>query len=173
MAKQNLGGVYAGMDFPPYEWKEYPKHVAIGPHGQTKIVQSAEEEQKLRAELQSEQDNEPAQQLPHVADPTRAILISRAREIGAAINPNWSITKLKSTIEAAEADLDSLPPETLVTTKATHEAAPEVPVLHNQSPDDQKAELIERLKELDPTAKNLHLWGIPRLKAAIAEQEAK
>lgn len=172
MAKQNLGGVYANMDFPAYEWKEFPKAVTTGPHGQYVVVQSAIEESEVRSKLQKDQDDAPAIHIPYVADPEKEILISRARELGVAFNPKWSKAKLQVTVNEAEREVDSLPAELpkkksapVITT-----IEPEIE-LHNESPEDTKARLVAEVKALGINPTGIHLWGIPRLKAAIAEAQ--
>lgn len=147
MAKQNYGGVYANMEFPPYEFREYPKHVVTGPFGQYEVANNETEETVIRAKLQKDHDDAPAVAAPMVADPAKEILISRAREIGVPFNPMWSKVKLDAVVKAAEAELDNLPPE-----------------------EDDKDALIARANALG--IKATKLWGIPRLKQDIAAAEA-
>lgn len=153
MAKQNLGGVYANMDFPPYVWQEYPKHIKTGQYGQFEIAANAQDEERILSKLQLEDDNAPAIAAPLVADPEKEILISRAVELGIAFNPKWSKAKLTTVIDIAEKEVDNLPPEEEV---------------------DEKAKLYAEAKSLGLKAQGMHLWKAERLKAAISEaKEAK
>lgn len=164
---QNLGGVYANMDFPPYTYIEYPKHIIVGPHGQTKIVQNAEEEKVLKAAMQKEHDDAPPAPLFYAADPEKDILISRANELGVPINTKWSKAKLEQVVKAAEDEIDNLPAEG----QEFDYTSPAV-ISVEESTDD-KEELIAEAKSLGIDGKNFHLWGVPRLKAAIAEVKSK
>lgn len=155
MAKQNFGGVYANMDFPPYVWVEYPKHLIVGPHGKYEIVNSKEEEAKLRERIQSDEDAAPAEYVPYVPDPEKEILLSRARELGLPFNSKWSKTKLLSIVEEAEAETDNLPAE----------------VDQITSPDMYKEKLIAEARSLGIQATKL--WGIPRLESHIASAKSK
>lgn len=149
MAKQNLGGVYANMEFPTYEYREYPKHIRTGLHGAYEIAQNENDEMRILTKLKQDDDNAPAiapQAL--VADPEKEILISRARELGIAFNSQWSKAKLKVAIDTAEKEVDNLPPEEEL---------------------DEKAKLFKEAKSLGLKAQGMHLWKIDRLKAAIAD----
>lgn len=150
MAKQNLGGVYALMDFPPYSYQEFPKHIKVDRHGNYEIAQNAEEESKI---LEKILDSMPAETEVEVlaSDPQREFLIARAKELNVAINRKWSIAKLTAAISEVENSVDNLPAETPAT--------------------ELKDELIAKAKELGIPANKL--WGIPRLKASIEEAEAK
>lgn len=176
-ARKPYGGVYEGMDFEaiygPKEWKEFPKAVVTGPHGKSVVVQNAIEEKALRAQIQKDEDDAPAEQPVFAADPEKEILISRARELGVAFNPKWSKAKLKATVETAEADVDSLPAETKTHTpsKSLEEIAANLPPLHNESIEDQKERLLDQAKAMGVKGNAMHMWGIPRLKAAIAEHK--
>lgn len=151
MAKQNLGGVYANMDFPPYEYREYPKHIRTGPYGRYEVANNAAEEEKILAKLKQDNDDAPAIMAPLIADPEKEILISRARELGIAFNSQWSKAKLTLVVQAAEKEIDNLPPEEEL---------------------DEKAKLYAEAKSLGLKAQGMHLWKIERLKAAIAEVKA-
>lgn len=174
MAKQNTGGVYANMDFPPYTYVEYPKHISIGPHGQHTTVFNKQEEQELLSKMQKDQDDAPAYIEPLVVDPAKEILISRARELGVAFNAKWSKAKLEQVVKAAEDDVDNLPPE-MPAEKKSRIAAPVVEDDAAESveitPEEYKDSLISQAKSFDIPANKL--WGIPRLKASIAEAKAK
>lgn len=169
------GGVYENMDFEqiygPKEFKEYPKFIPTGPHGQGTVVQTADEERDLRARMQKDEDDAPAYVAPLVADPEKEILISRCRELGAAFNPKWSKAKLKATVETAEADVDNLPAELPLQKKSkaqTHLS--DEPELAEIDPEtDVHATLLAEAKSIGIKAVGMHLWGIPRLKLAIAE----
>lgn len=176
VARQNLGGVYANMDFPPYEFKEFPKAVPVGPHGQTTIVSTKEEENILLKKIQKDHDDAPAEVIPSVPDPEKEILISRARELGAAFNSKWSKAKLKATIDAAEMEIDNLPPEGEEENEEPDDGVQELSLNSlrpmDKSYNDQEAlkeSLLEEAKALGLKGTGMHLWGIPRLKAAIAE----
>lgn len=177
MAKQNLGGVYANMDFPPYVWQEYPKHIATGPHGKYEVAQNAADEERIRAKLQKDQDDAPAEPVHLVLDPQKEILISRAHELGVAINRKWSVAKLQQVVNAAEQSVDNLPAEgeegqadeTPNDPSGTVVDMPQEPI--DETPKQLKDRLLAEAKALGIEAH--HLWGVPRLKAAIAEAQAK
>lgn len=176
MAKQNFGGVYANMEFPPYTYQPYPRHIHTGPHGQYEVANSEEEETQIRARLQKDHDDAPAAPVPYVADPAKEILISRARELGVPFNALWSKAKLQKTVDEAEAAVDDLPPEELPKVKKMVEAAPEDEDVEDSeedqfnSPEDYKDHLIAEANSLGIKANKL--WGIPRLKSSIAEANA-
>jgi hypothetical protein len=173
------GGVYENMDFEtiygPKEWHEFPKAIPTGPDGQSTIVQNAAEEKAIRARMQKDEDDAPALQPAYVADPEKEILISRARELNVPFNPKWSKAKLTATVEAAESDVDNLPAEAKATPqhKSLAEIAESLPPLHNESIEDQKERLLDQAKAMGIKGNAMHMWGIPRLKAAMAEHEAK
>lgn len=172
MAKQNFGGVYANMDFPAWQFVEYPKHIITGLHGKFETAYSAADEERIRARLQKDQDDAPAEHVPYVADPAKEILISRARELGVAFNSKWSKAKLEQTVKAAEDAVDDLPAEEVAV--RPKRPMPTPPIIENDeeaTADVQKARLYDRAKELGLNAQGMHLWGIPRLKAAIAEAQ--
>lgn len=175
MAKQNMGGVYANMDFPPYSYQPYPRHIVTGPHGKYEVAHSAEEESKILAKLQKDQDDAPAEPVHFVADPEKEILISRARELQVPFNSLWSKAKLKKLVEQAEADtdVDSLPAEDLerkkLITSITAEDVEEEEAA--ESAEDYKETLIAKARNLGINANKL--WGIPRLKASIAEKQVR
>lgn len=154
VAKQNLGGVYANMDFPPYEYREYPKHIRTGPYGKYEVALNQEDELKILTRLKQDDDNAPAiAPAALIADPEKEILISRVRELGVAFNPQWSKAKLSKVVDEAEKEVDNLPPEEEL---------------------DEKAKLYKEAKALGLKAQGMHLWKSERLKAAIAEaKEAK
>ncbi len=155
--KQNLGGVYANMEFPTYEYTEFPKHVVIGPHGKYVVIHNKEEENELLAKLQQDYDDAPPETVRHVVDPAKEILISRAAELGVAINRQWSVAKLQKVIQEVEEAVDNLPPEG--------------DSVGGKAPVENKDELIAKAKSLG--IKATHLWGIPRLKAEIAAAESE
>lgn len=173
MAKQNLGGVYANMEFPPYEFREYPKHITTGLYGQHEVVNSAQEEEALRARLQKALEDKPADAVHLVADPAKEILISRAYELGVAINRKWSNAKLAKVVKEAEDAIDDLPPEQIGRKKSAPIEVISEPEAEEEtgSADELKEYLISQAKELGIPANKL--WGIPRLKTSIAEAKAK
>lgn len=154
MAKQNYGGVYANMEFPPYVWTEYPKHVPIG-GGRYEVANNADDEAKILQRLQKDEDNAPAYIEPLVTDPAKEILISRARELGVPFNAKWSKTKLEQVVKEAEDTIDSLPAES---NKSEDTELPS---------EELKEKLLAEAKALGIPANRL--WGIPRLRASIAE----
>jgi hypothetical protein len=157
MAKQNLGGVYANMDFPPYVWTEYPKHIKTGNGSEFSIANNAEEEAKILAKLQKNEDDAPPETYNYVADPEKEILISRAAELGVPINRKWSKSKIQTVVQGAEDNVDALPAE-----------LPEVEeVIPEENSEQYKDKLIAEAKDLGIPANKL--WGIPRLKSSIAE----
>jgi len=173
MAKQNYGGVYANMDFPPYTYVPYPRHIATGPRGEYEVAYSEEEERKIKARLQREHDNMPEEVEAFATDPEKEILISRARELNVPINKKWSKEKLKSVVSAAEADIDNLPPED---EDDDHIGVVSLTAPTNNNDDnaetDDKEALLGQARDLGIKAQGMHLWGVPRLKATIAEFKA-
>jgi hypothetical protein len=172
MAKQNFGGVYANMEFPPYVWQEYPKHIITGPHGKFTTVNSKIEESELRQKLQIAHDDMPAESLVQVIDPDKEILISRAHELGVPINRKWSKAKLEAVVKAAEDEIDNLPAdEQIIERKSVvqnHDDEPAEEMESGKTEEEYKDELIAIAKQLG--VKNVsRLWGIPRLKATIVE----
>jgi hypothetical protein len=170
-------GVYENYDwekvYGPKQWVEYPKAIPTGPHGQFKVVQNAEEEKVIRAALQEIHDNTPPYQEPHVADNEKDVLISRARELKIPINTQWSKKKLLQVIADKEAEVDDLPPEDLVDPKPL--IAPilaQADETENEN-EDLHTTLLNQAKHMGIHERNMHLWGVPRLKAAIAEEKAK
>lgn len=172
MAKQNYGGVYANMEFKPYVWTEFPKHIMTGIGDKYEVAYNAEEEAKIRAKLQKDEDDAPAITAPHVADPAKQILISRATELGVAFNPKWSKEKLGRVIQQAEEDADNLPAD-VVGTRKVKSVLKEFPTTIGAEATEtvSKEALIAQAQALGIPANKL--WGIPRLKASIAEVEAK
>jgi hypothetical protein len=178
MAKQNYGGVYANMDFPPYEFREFPKSVPTGPYGKHEIAYSKTEEMAILAKLQKDEDEAPAVVAPYVADPVKEILISRARELQIPFNSQWSKAKLTKIVEEAEADVDNLPAEVPESKRNSQSAAsPEDPDDEDEgeldvvNEDELKDKLIAQAKSLG--IQDNRLWGIPRLKMSITEAQAK
>lgn len=166
MAKQNYGGVYANMDFKPYAYTEYPKHIPTGPHGKFETANDAMEEKAILAKLQKDEDDAPAIAMPFVSDHAKDILISRATELGVAFNPKWSKMKLEQTVKQAEEDTDNLPADVVGTRKVKpiiDMTATEI----DSEPEISKDDLIAQAKALGIPANKL--WGIPRLKSSIAE----
>lgn len=163
MAKQNLGGVYANMEFAPYTYQEYPKHVPIGPNGKYEVALNAAEEERILSKMQKYDDDAPAETVAYVPDPDKEILISRAAELGIPINRKWSKAKIQTLVEGAEDDVDSLPAES--------EKTEDEEALSNTTPEELKESLIAKAKSLGIPANKL--WGIPRLKASIAEVTKK
>ncbi len=174
MANRNLGGVYANMEFKPYQYQEYPKHIRTGDHGQYTVVYDATEERALLNSMKQIQDNEPAYVAPLVADPEKEILISRCRELGVAFNSKWSKQKLLGVVRDAEAAVDDLPPEEAPTKKAKVEEPEEIDDTEQEIVDQDalKDKLIAQAKELGIPNVN-RLWGIPRLQLHISEAQAK
>lgn len=183
MAKAKpYGGVYENYDFEkvygPREWVEYPKAIptGTGPFDKSfKIANNAVEEAEIRAALKQEfEDNLPAEVHAHVADPEKEILISRARELGLAFNDKWSKSKLSGIISNAEADVDNLPAEL-----PAPKAEPKMPTsllglpAHDEENEDVHTKLLDEAKRLGIKERNMHLWGVARLKAAIAEEKVK
>lgn len=156
MARSNFGGVYANMDFPPYIFREYPKQIKTG-DGIFEIVNSSEEETALRERLRTGTTKE--------LDVQRERLIERAASLGVPINKKWSVEKLSAVIRAAEPD------DIILDISANDDLPPEIedPAEEESARDDKDA-LIAKAKALGISANKL--WGIPRLKAQIAEAEA-
>lgn len=172
MAKQNYGGVYANMDFHPYVYTEYPKHVSTG-NGRYEVVNNEAEELKILDKLQIVNDAAPAEAIRHVADPEKDILIARAYELGVAINRKWSKQKLEQVVKTAEDDVDSLPADETTIKPVSQVVVSQFEIPEETPPVDEKAELLAEAKALGITPQGVHLWGIPRLKAAIAEVKAR
>jgi hypothetical protein len=193
-------GVYANMDFEaiygPKQFLEYPKHVKTGPtNNDFKTVYSAKEERELLATLKYEQDNPSPEQFHATTDNEKEILITRAHELGVPINRKWSKGKLQQVITDAENEFDNLPAEgapqkteyvspvgsqviydtQLPTIADDNELVAEnIQVIDQEAADaDEKAELIAEAKMLGINNRALHLFGIVRLKAEIAEARAK
>lgn len=175
MAQQrNYGGVYANMDFGPRVWVEYPKHICTGPNGQYEVANNLEEEQVIVARIRKEGGEVPVHVAPHIQDPEKEILMSRARELEVPFNPKWSKAKLKQIVQQAELDIDNLPPEESTKTRVEEQPKEEEIVEEESetgiSQDELKDQLIAEAKELGIPANRL--WGIPRLKSSIAEAKA-
>lgn len=185
MAKHKpYGGVYENYDFEkvygPKEWAEYPKAVPTGTtqfDKSYKVANNAEEEAAIRASMKQQfEDNLPAETHAYVADPEKEILISRARELEVPFNAKWSKAKLQVLITTAESEVDNLAAELPLTKEQIKEAATSllgaqhVPEEENE---DVHATLLEEAKRLGIKERNMHLFGVPRLKAMIAEHKAK
>lgn len=170
MAKQNYGGVYALMDFPPYVFREFPKLIHTGAHGQYEIVQNKKEEDEVLGRLKAAADALPPENTVSLAtfDPIRETLISRARELEVPINRKWSLAKIRAAIQEAEEAIDNLPAEDNLPPEDEQTAIDEA---HAETDEDDKDSLIDKAKSLGIPASKL--WGIPRLKKYIAEAEAK
>lgn len=159
---KNNGGVYANMDFPPYEHREYPKHVITGPYGKYEIVHNREEEIKLKGVLEQ---NEIVSSLEAPHDPEKDALIAKARFLGAPINRLWSNAKIQSVIAQAETAVDNLPPDEEVADDEPEETAP--PTIDEL---DDLQQLVAKAKELGIKSARI-AWGAERLKARIAQTE--
>lgn len=177
MAKQNYGGVYANMEFAPYQYQAYPRHIPTGDKGEYEVVFNEEEEVKVRAKLRKQFDDVPAEIEAFTADPEKEILISRARELEVPINRKWSKEKLIATLKAAEDAIDNLPPEGAEDEEPATEPTATVngagiahiaDVTTVEEVDDKEA-LLAKAKELGIKAQGMHLWGVPRLQATISE----
>lgn len=168
---QNLGGVYANMDFPPYVWTEFPKHIKTGPYGQYEVAKTATEEKEILTKLQKEHDNTPAEVIHYASDPAKEILISRARELEVPINIKWSKTKLQAVVDEAEKAIDDLPAEGATLPKVMVLEEIETPATVEEL-ENEKTTLYNEAKALGLKTTGMHLWGIPRLKAAIIEAKA-
>lgn len=160
MAKQNLGGIYQNMEFTPWVFKEYPKHVPTGPYGQFAVANNAEEEHRILKRVQQDQDDAPALTMPHVRDPEKDILISRAQELQVPFNPKWSKGKLQQLVDEAEEQVDMLP----VDESRLHPADFADTVA-------EKDRLIAEAKALGIPANRI--WGIPRLQDVIKRARRK
>lgn len=173
MAKQNYGGVYANMDFPTYEYHPYPRHVIIGAGGLYEVALNEEEERKIKARLKKEREETPAEIEAFIVDPDKEILISRARELNVPINRKWSKAKLESVVKQAEEAIDNLPPESDDDSLAPEDTHPDLfHVPFDSGKEDDKDALLAKAKDLGIKTQGMHLWGVPRLKATIAEFEA-
>ncbi len=177
MAKRSYAGVYANMEFPPYQFVEFPKHIITGPHGQYAVALNKAEEDAILNKLQKTADETPGDYAPHITDPAKEILMSRARELGVAFNSKWSKAKLQTVVDAAELEIDNLPADE----GAKRPAKPAAKIIdpddepadtntHDESSKEYKDALIAQAKSLGIQAN--HLWGVPRLKTVIAEAEA-
>jgi hypothetical protein len=172
MAKQNYGGVYANMEFPPYEFREFPKHISTGHKDRAgksifEIANTAEEELAIKKRIQTFLDNAPAEASFSEQDPEREQLAQRAKELNVPINRKWSIKKLQAVIASAEDSVDDLPPEENL---APDEIVSDEPVVEIATASDhlenEKDKLIAEAKSLGIAANKL--WGIPRLRSEIA-----
>jgi hypothetical protein len=174
MVRKPYGGVYENMDFAniygPYSFQEYPKHVPIGPDGKYAIANSREEEDAIVARLNL-LDNLPPEPAPLVSDPEKEILISRARELGVPINTKWSKQKIKATIATIEEDVDELPVEEANVGEQEVYQSPQHAAVVSAST--EKSALLAEARSVGVYDSHMHVWGVPRLKAAIAEAKAK
>lgn len=171
MAKQNFGGVYALMDFPPYQYREYPKAIQVGQRGEFKIAQNEEEESKIRSAIVAKIDSLPAenQAAAIAADPVRESLILRANELNVPINRKWSIGKLQAVVKDAEEAIDNLAPDDNLPANENADGALSDGSEEIHSEDDKEV-LIAKAKSLGIPANKL--WGVPKLKRTIEEVEA-
>lgn len=151
MAKaRSFGGVYENMDFAPYVFQEYPKHIKTGDHGRFEVALNAEEEAEIRSRIEFKNEVITAKQEALGPDKEKEKLILRCEELDIPINRKWSSQKLYDLIREAESAIDALPPEpSLLDTRGT---------------DEHKA-LLEEARALGINVH--HAWGTPRLKAAI------
>lgn len=166
MAKKNYGGVYANMEFPPYIYQEYPKHIASNPYGKYEVANNPDEEKEIRTRLKLNNEERAVVQMAATVaalDPEHENLLNRARLMGIPFNRKWSNEKLCSVIAEAVKESDNLPPE-----ENTEESSnPEV----EETEEEDKDELIARAKTLGINANKV--WGVPRIKREIAEAEDK
>lgn len=181
-ARRPYEGVYATIDFPPYEYQEFPKYIATGMHGKFEIAYTQEEELEIRTRNQLQSNVISAGRQFSQTDPERELLAGRAAELGVPINRKWSIAKLKQVIMDAEKSIDDLPADEGL------QATPQINV-DDLPPDENehvkqevppalvvdqarlKDDLIAKARSMGINANKL--WGIPRLKATIAEAEQR
>lgn len=170
MAKRDYAGVYANMEFPPYQYQPYPRHINTGPHGQYEIANNEDEERRIKSKFNSAHTESAFpnadEAVAPVVDHEREILISRALDLGVPINRKWSKDKLKRIVAEAEAAVDDLPADEVQGGEDKSQSD-----LFEDSKDSEehedKDELIEQAKELGIPA--TRVWGVPRLKASIKE----
>lgn len=184
-AQKPYGGVYENYDFEkvygPREWVEYPKAIPTGTtqfDKSFKIANNKAEEDDIRAKFNQQiEDSLPAEQHAYVADPEKEILISRARELKIPLNEKWSKSKLQGLISQAEADVDALPVEIEPSKEQIKDAKLSLlghsHISQDEENEDVHSKLLNEAKSLGIKERNMHLWGVPRLKAAIAEEKAK
>lgn len=114
---------YTGMNFPAYEYKEYPKWVKLS-DGKEIVVQNEFEEREALGESVPAPVMEvpaiaawavevppvefPVAEFPSSESNEKTALIARADELGAIYDKRWGITKLKDAIQAAEEDIESV-----------------------------------------------------------------
>lgn len=79
---------YSGMDFPPYEFREFPK--AVLHNGKTYVVNDAEEEKALKATVRD----------------YRKEALQRAAELKLEIPEDWKLEKIQAYIKKAESDIE-------------------------------------------------------------------
>lgn len=181
-ANANFGGVYANMDFEPYQYREFPKHIPTGTHGEYAVALNPREEANIRARVQEEADAEAAQEQGHTAmDPQKEILFGRAKELGIPFNRKWSISKLQELIITAEAAIDELPAEEnlpvvqvvkepankLINFATTIDPGVKTTVSTPEESEEDKDLLIEEARDLGLPA--TRVWGVAKLKAEIAK----
>ncbi len=168
MAKANLGGIYAAMDFPPYEYREYPKHIVIGPHGQYKTAQNSKEEAEIKSQLSQDFVAEQIAAAAPPSDPYHEDLILKARSLQIPFNSRWSNTKLAAVIKEAEEAQDNLPAEENVPTTLAIAGQ-----LKSQSDDEAGSEdydaLTTKARSLGVNVNRV--WGLPRLRREIEQAE--
>jgi hypothetical protein len=157
MARANrpYGGVYENMDFGTYAYQEYPKHIKTGDHGKYEVALNAEEEATIRARLDFKKEVITAKQEALGPDIEKEKLILRCEDLDIPINRKWSVEKLHMLIRQAESSIDALPAEPASIEKVEGRNGP------------RHKELLEEAKTLGINVN--HLWGIPRLEAAIAK----
>jgi hypothetical protein len=167
MAKRDYAGVYANMEFPPYQYQPYPRHVTTGPHGQYEIANNEDEERRIKSKFNSTHTesafSSADETVAPVVDHEREILISRALDLGVPINRKWSKDKLKRIVSEAEAAVDDLPADEV----QSDEDKSQPDLFEESLESEDKDELIEQAKELGIPA--TRVWGVPRLKASIKE----
>jgi hypothetical protein len=169
-------GVYANMDFPVYEYREYPKHVKIEPHG-FKVVNSKEEEDQLLQTL-GRRNEKMKQDIEGMGgetrDPERDFLLRRARELNIPVNKLWSTFKFRGLVQKAEDELDKLPAEQIddnlpATGEGTAEISVDLSKISEKEQTDLKKSLLEKAHVLGIPATDS--WSITRLQNYISEAE--
>lgn len=110
MTQLNRLNRFSSMDFPPYDRKEYPKHINRA-NGTYIEINSAAEEQDALARIAQEEavtatsalEVSPApMSVAHQEFDERAALITRAEELDIAWDKRWGLKKLREIIAAAE-----------------------------------------------------------------------
>ena len=88
MVKSALTNRYSAMDFPEYEFREFPK--AVTHNGKIHVVNDAEEEKALKAKVRD----------------YRAEALERAAQLKLEIPADWKLEKITAYIKKAESDLE-------------------------------------------------------------------